>query len=78
MEDFGVDGGFNINGHSSILCGSAIEDCFELFCHGMLAGNGFVCHDLAGPAFDKQFFKEGGVCSDESVEDDLLDGRRFG
>jgi len=73
-EDFLIDGGFNIDSHGCILCCSTIKDGFEFLGHGMFAGDGFVCCDLTGPTFNELLLEEGGVCSKEGVEDDLMDG----
>ncbi len=53
MEDFWVNRRFDIDSHCSVLCGSAIENCFKFFGHGAFAGNGVMGHDLAGPTFNE-------------------------
>ena len=77
-KNFWVDGGFDVDGHSRVLCGGAIQDDFQFFCHSRFAGKGLESGELTGPTLDEKFFQECGVGSEEWVEDYLLDGRRFG
>jgi len=55
-KDFWVDCGFDVDGHSRILCGGTVQDIFQLFCHGTFAGEGLEGGELAGPTFDEKFF----------------------
>jgi len=39
-KNFWVDGGFDVDGHSRVLCGGTVQDVFQFFCHSVFAGKG--------------------------------------
>jgi len=53
-KDFWVNGGFYVNGHSRVLCGGAVQDVFQFFCHNMFAGESLKSSELTGPTFDEK------------------------
>jgi len=56
-EDFGVDGGFDVDGHCCILGGSTVQDDFQLFCHSAFTGKSLDSGKLTSPTFNAEFFR---------------------